>query len=77
MVPTMPDAERRNRERELADLSREFQRKQREFREDLDVRRNEAMAVVLERANKALRQIAETEKYDLIVQDAVVLQSAD
>lgn len=67
----MPDAERRNRERELADLSREFQRKQREFREDLDVRRNEAMAVVLERANKALRQIAETEKYDLIVQDAV------
>lgn len=68
---TMTDAERRNRERELADLSREFQRKQREFREDLDVRRNEAMAVVLERANKALRQIAETEKYDLIVQDAV------
>ena len=68
---TMSDTERRNRERELADASREFQRKQREFREDLDVRRNEAMAVVLERANKALKQIAETDKYDLIVQDAV------
>jgi outer membrane protein len=68
---SLTDNERRTRERELNDLSREFQRKQREFREDLDVRRNEAMAVVLERANKALRQIAESEKYDLIVQDAV------
>ena len=68
---TMNETERRNRERDLSDASREFQRKQREFREDLDVRRNEAMAVVIERANKALKQIAETEKYDLIVQDAV------
>lgn len=68
---TMTDNDRRTRERELNDLSREFQRKQREFREDLDVRRNEAMAVVLDRANKALKQIAETEKFDLIVQDAV------
>ena len=68
--PSMPDAERRNRERDIAELSREFQRKQREFREDLEVRRNEAMAGVLDRANKALKQIAETEKYDLIVQDA-------
>lgn len=69
--PAMPDAERRNRERDLNELSREFQRKQREFREDLEVRRNEAMAGILDRANKALKQIAETEKYDLIVQDAV------
>lgn len=68
---TMSDTERRNRERDLSDASRDFQRKQREFREDLDVRRNEAMAVVIERANKALKQIAESEKYDLIVQDAV------
>lgn len=68
---TMSEAERRNRERDLSDASREFQRKQREFREDLDVRRNEAMAVVIERANKALKQIADAEKYDLIVQDAV------
>lgn len=69
--PAMPDAERRNRERDLNELSREFQRKQREFREDLEIRRNEAMAGILDRANKALKQIAETEKYDLIVQDAV------
>lgn len=68
---TMPEAEHRNRERDLAELSREFQRKQREFREDLEIRRNEAMVVVLDRANKALKQIAEAEKYDLIVQEAV------
>ena len=69
--PSMPEAERRNRERDLNELSREFQRKQREFREDLEIRRNEAMAGILDRANKALKQIAESEKYDLIVQDAV------
>ena len=68
---TMSDSDRHNRERDLADLSRDFQRKQREFREDLEIRRNEAMASVLDRANKALKQIAESEKYDLIVQDAV------
>ena len=68
---SMSESEQRNRERDLAELSREFQRKQREFREDLEIRRNEAMAGVLDRANKALKQIAETEKYDLIVQDAV------
>jgi outer membrane protein len=67
---SMSETEHRNRERDLAELSREFQRKQREFREDLEIRRNEAMAGVLDRANKALKQIAETEKYDLIVQDA-------
>ena len=68
---SLSESDRRNRERDISEMSREFQRKQREFREDLDVKRNEAMAVVIERANKALRQIAETEKYDLIIQDAV------
>lgn len=67
---TMSDTERRNRERDLADSTREFQRKQREFREDLEIRSNEVNALVFERANKALKQVAETEKYDLIVQDA-------
>lgn len=66
----MSDSERRNRERDLAELSRDFQRKQREFREDLEIRSNEINAIVFERANKALKQVAEAEKYDLIVQDA-------
>jgi outer membrane protein len=68
---TMSETQRRNREREFADLNREFQRKQREFREDLNQRRNEELAQVVEQANRVIRQIAEQEKYDIIFQDAV------
>ena len=68
---TLSDGDRRNKERELADLNREFQRRQREFREDLNLRQNEEMAVIYERVNKVIKQIAEAEKYDLILQEAV------
>jgi len=68
---TMSDADRSKKERELANLNRDFQRAQREFREDLNLRRNEELAAVLERVNKVINQIAEQEKFDLIVQDAV------
>ncbi len=70
---TMAETERRAKEKEFAELSREFQRRQREFREDLNLRQNEENAAVIEKANKAIKQIAETEKYDLILQDAVVV----
>jgi outer membrane protein len=65
------EGERMRRQRELADLDREFQRKQREFREDINQRRNEELATVIERANRVIRQIAEQERYDVIFQDAV------
>lgn len=68
---TMTENDRRNKDRELADLSREFQRRQREFREDLNQRRNEELSAVLERANKAIKAIAEADKYDIIFQEAV------
>jgi len=68
---TMSDTQRRSREREFGDLNREFQRKQREFREDLNQRRNEELAQVVEQANRVIRQIAEQEKFDIIFQDAV------
>jgi outer membrane protein len=69
--PTMVEAERRAKERELADLTRDLQRKQREFREDLSQRQNEEMAAIFERVNKAIKQIADAEKYDIIFQEAV------
>jgi outer membrane protein len=72
---TMADAERRNKERDLANQSRDLQRMQREFREDLNLRRNEELAGIQERANKVIQQIAESEKYDLILQDPVVYAS--
>ena len=74
-APTMGDAERRNKERDLANQSRDLQRMQREAREDLNLRRNEELASLQERANKVIQQIAEAEKFDLIVQDPVVFAS--
>jgi outer membrane protein len=68
---TMGEAQRRVKEREFGDLNREFQRKQREFREDLNQRRNEELAQVVEHAQRVIRQIAEQEKYDIIFQDVV------
>lgn len=68
---TMSESDRRTKERELANLNREFQRQQREFREDLNLRRNEELATVQERANKVIISIAESEKFDLILQEAV------
>jgi outer membrane protein len=72
---TMSEADRRNKERDLANLSRDLTRNQREFREDLNLRRNEELASVQERANKVIQQIAEVEKFDLILQDPVVFAS--
>jgi outer membrane protein len=68
---TMTEADRRNKEREFSDLNRDFQRKQREFREDLNLRQNEEMAGIYERVNKIIKQVAEAEKYDLIIQEGV------
>ena len=68
---TMADAQRRTKEREFNDLNRDFQRRQREFREDLNARRNEELAQVIEQARRVIRQIAEQEKYDIVFQDAV------
>ena len=68
---TMSETDRRNKETELGRQTREFQRLQREFREDLNLRRNEELASLFERANKVIRQVAESEKFDLILQEAV------
>ncbi len=70
-APVLNDAERGKRQRELAEMDKDFQRRQREFREDLNQRRNEELAVVLERANKVIKQIADAEKYDIVFQEAV------
>jgi outer membrane protein len=68
---TMAESDRKTKEREFNEMNRDFQRRQREFREDLNQRRNEELASVLDKANKAVKQIAEAEKYDIIFQEAV------
>lgn len=70
-APTLAESERNRRQRDLVEQDREFQRRRREFQEDLTQRKNEELAAVVERANKVIRQIFEAEKYDLIVQEAV------
>ncbi|HSM97528.1 MAG TPA: OmpH family outer membrane protein [Gallionella sp.] len=67
----LSDADRRNKERELTAMNVDLQRMQREFREDLNLRKNEELAIVLEQANKAIQAIAEAERFDLILQEAV------
>lgn len=68
---TMSDSERLDKERQFNELNRDFQRKQREFREDLNLRQNEEMASIFDKVNKVIKNIAETEKFDLILQEAV------
>jgi outer membrane protein len=69
--PTLSETQRGNRQREFAELRRDFERKQREFQEDLNSRRNEELQQVLERTKKAVKQVAESEKYDFIIEQVV------
>lgn len=70
-APTLPESQRVARQRQLVDQDRELQRKQREFQEDLGLRKNEELQQVIERANRVIKQVAEAEKFDLIIQEAV------
>ena len=70
-APTLPEGQRASRQKQLVDQDREFQRKRREFQEDLNSRKNEELQQVLERANKVVKLVAEAEKYDLVLQEAV------
>ena len=72
-APVLSESERLRRQRELSDLDKDFQRKQREFREDLNQRRNEELATVLDKTNRVIKQIAESEKYDIVFQEAVYI----
>ena len=70
-APTLSETQRTTRQKQLVDQDRDFQRKRREFQEDLNARKNEELQQVIERANRVVKALAEAEKYDLIVQEAV------
>ena len=72
---TLNDVDRRNKQRELEVMSRDLQRAQRELREDENLRRNEELAGLQERLQKTIQQIAESEKFDLILQEAVYVSN--
>src|SRR5512140_1898838 len=68
-APTLSESQRVQRQKQLVDQDRDFQRKRREFQEDLNARKNEE----LQRANRVVKQVAEAEKYDVILQEAVYI----
>ena len=70
-APTLAEAEKGRRQRDLVEQDRDLQRKRREFQEDLNQRKQEELSGVVERANKVIKQIFDSEKYDLILQDAI------
>ncbi len=72
-APTLAESQRASRQKQLVEQDRDFQRKRREFQEDLNSRKNEELQMVLERANRVVKQVAEAEKYDLVLQDAVYI----
>jgi outer membrane protein len=72
-APTLSDSQRAARQKALVEQDRDFQRKRREFQEDLNARKNEELQQVIERANRVIRQVAEQEKYDLVIQEAVYI----
>lgn len=72
---TVGETDRNNRVRELSNLKRDFQRNERSFREDVNLRKNEELASLQERADKIIKQIADVEKFDLILQEPVVWAS--
>ena len=72
-APTLAESQRTARQKVLIEQDREFQRKRREFQEDLNARKNEEQQIVVERANRAVKQVAESEKYDVIFQEAVYI----
>jgi outer membrane protein len=72
-APTLSESQRAQRQKALVDQDRDFQRKRREFQEDLNARKNEELQQVLDRANRVVKQVAESEKYDVILQEAVYI----
>lgn len=72
-APTLSESQRVSRQKQLGEQDRDFQRKRREFQEELNARKNEEFQLVLERANRVIKQVAEADKYDLVLQEAVYI----
>ena len=70
-LPKLSESERARRQRELFELDKELQRRQREFREDLNQRTNEERAGISDKATKIIKQMAQVEGFDIVLQDAV------
>ena len=75
-LAVMGETERRNAEKELRDLQREVTRLQNEFREDLNLRRNEELGTLQRSLLKEVQDFAQAAGYDVVVGDGVLYASS-
>ena len=72
---TMKDSERDSKEKSLSQLRVDVQRKERELREDINIRRNEELGGLQEQINKAVTSVAKAEGFDLVLYNGVAYAS--
>ena len=72
---TMSESARHSLERDIISRKRDLRRVQEEYREDLNLRRNEELTQLQREISKVIKQVAEEGKYDLIVGEAVIYAS--
>ena len=67
---TLSDNQRRIKENELNELDILLQRRQRPLQEDIQARQDELTSAILAKGNEAVKQVAERERLDVVIQDA-------
>ena len=72
---TMKESERDSKEKSLSQLRVDVQRKERELREDINIRRNEELGGLQEQINKAVTSVAKAESFDLVLYNGVAYAS--
>lgn len=72
---TLTETDRRNKQRQVSNLKIEFQRKQRELREDINIRKNEELSILQDRINNAVKTVSEADGYDLVMYGGVAYAS--
>jgi outer membrane protein len=68
---TMKESERDAKEKSISQLRVDVQRKERELREDINIRRNEELGGLQEQINKAVTSVAKAENFDLVLYNGV------
>lgn len=74
-VAVMGETERRTAERDLRDMQREVTRLQNEFREDLNLRRNEELGLLQRSLLQEVQAYAQSAGFDVVLGDGVLFAS--
>ena len=74
-LAVMGETERRNAEKTLRDLGREFERMRTEYQEDSNLRQNEEFGVLQRSVLKEVQDYAQAQSYDIIIGDGVLYVS--